>query len=152
MGNTRYTSRKEEELLRLFAAQRPSGLIVSGIDQSDASRAMLESFACPIVQIMDIGPDPIDMMIGFDHREGGRMATRHLVEKGYRKIGFIGARMDPRAQRRLEGYIDVLQTEGLFDEPLILTTPQASSVRVGVADVFRFSQPRARGRCRLLQQ
>src|SRR5690554_114415 len=131
LGNTRYTTRKEEELLQVFAAQRPAGLIVSGIDQSETSRAMLERFACPIVQIMDIGPDPIDMMIGFDHREGGRTATRHLVENGYRKIGFLGARMDPRAQRRLEGYIDVLQAEGLFDESLIMTTPQASSVRVG---------------------
>ena len=32
LGNTRYTNRKEEELLKVFAAQRPVGLIVSGID------------------------------------------------------------------------------------------------------------------------
>ena len=131
LGNTRYTGRKEEELLRVFAAQRPAGLIVSGIDQSAEARAVLESFACPIVQIMDIGPDPIDMMIGFDHREGGRAAVRHLLENGYKRIGFLGARMDPRAQRRLDGYVDVLQAEGLFDESLIYTTPRPSSVSVG---------------------
>src|SRR5690606_10560032 len=108
LGNTRYTSRKEDELLRVFAAQRPAGLIVSGIDQSESARAMLSSFGCPVVQIMDIGPEPIDMMIGFDHREGGRAAARHLIESGYRRIGFIGARMDPRAQRRLQGYTEVL--------------------------------------------
>jgi|TARA_A100001391_G_scaffold111858_1_gene75123 LacI family gluconate utilization system Gnt-I transcriptional repressor len=128
LGNTRYTNRKEEELLRVFAAQRPAGLIVSGIDQSQTARALLESFGCPVVQIMDIGPDPIDMMIGFDHREGGRAAVRHLIANGYRRIGFIGARMDPRAQRRLDGYSEVLHAEGLYDERLILTSPQASSV------------------------
>ncbi|AEQ52582.1 LacI family DNA-binding transcriptional regulator [Pelagibacterium halotolerans] len=131
LGNTRYTNRKEEDLLKVFAAQRPAGLIVSGIDQSQTARALLESFGCPIVQIMDIGPDPIDMMIGFDHREGGRAAVRHLLEKGYRRIGFIGARMDPRAQRRLDGYSEVLHGEGLYDERLILTSPQASSVTRG---------------------
>jgi len=131
LGNTRYTNRKEEELLRVFAAQRPMGLIVSGIDHSLAARTMLESFSCPVVQIMDIGPDPIDMMIGFDHREGGRAAVRHLLDKGYRRIGFIGARMDPRAQRRLDGYCDVLHAAGLYDENRIYTSPQPSSVTRG---------------------
>lgn len=131
LGNTRYTGRKEEELLRVFASQRPAGLVVSGIDQSELARSMLDSFAWPIVQIMDIGPDPIDMMIGFDHREGGRAAARHLVSKGYRRIGFIGARMDPRAQRRLEGYSDVMHAEGLYDQRLIHTSPHPSSVMRG---------------------
>lgn len=131
LGNTRYTTRKEEELLRVFAAQRPAGLIISGIDQTEPARAILESFGCPIVQIMDISPNPIDMMIGFDHREAGRTATRHLLEKGYRRIGFIGARMDPRAQRRLQGYTDVLTQAGLYDEVLVYTTAHHSSVTLG---------------------
>ncbi|WP_116652936.1 LacI family DNA-binding transcriptional regulator [Pelagibacterium sediminicola] len=131
LGNTRYNSRKEEELIRIFASQRPAGLIISGIDQSEATRAMLDSLACPIVQIMDLGPDPIDMMIGFDHREGGRAAARHLIENGYRRIGFIGARMDPRAQRRLEGYTQVLGEAELYDEKLVMTTPHPSSVTMG---------------------
>ncbi|GGA61294.1 LacI family DNA-binding transcriptional regulator [Pelagibacterium lentulum] len=131
LGNTRYMGSKEEELLKLFAAQRPSGLIVSGTDQSERSRKLLESFGCPIVQIMEFGPDPVDMMVGTDHRLSARAAVRHLVEKGYRRIGFLGARMDPRAQRRLQGYSDVLHSEGLFQDRLILTTPRASSVTVG---------------------
>lgn len=135
LGNSRYTARKEEELLRVFAAQRPAGLIVPGIDQTGAARAILSSLGCPVVQIMDIGADPIDMMIGFDHREGGRAATRHLMEKGYRRIGFIGARMDPRAQRRLDGYLEVVQEAGLYDDNLILTSPRASSVTHG-GEVF----------------
>ncbi|SDG18277.1 LacI family DNA-binding transcriptional regulator [Pelagibacterium luteolum] len=131
LGNSRYTARKEEQLLKVFASQRPAGLIVSGIDQSETARAILSGLGCPVVQIMDIGPEPIDMMIGFDHREGGRAAARHLIEKGYRRIGFIGARMDPRAQRRLDGYLEVMAAAGLYDERLILTSPQASSVSRG---------------------
>lgn len=131
LANTRYNSRKEEELLRVFAAQRPGGLIVSGIDQTPVARSVLESLGCPVVQIMDIGADPIDMMVGFDHRQGGRMAARHLIESGYRRIGFIGARMDPRAQRRLEGYSHALEEADLFDPSLILTSPHPTSVMLG---------------------
>ena len=28
---------------------------------------MMEAADCPIVQIMEIGPNPVDMMIGFSH-------------------------------------------------------------------------------------
>ncbi|MBI1621343.1 HTH-type transcriptional regulator GntR [Aquamicrobium zhengzhouense] len=131
LGNSRYTFRKEEELLKVFASQRPAGLIVSGVDQTPAARALLSGLGCPVVQIMDYGNDPIDMMIGFDHREGGRAATRHLIEQGYRRIGFIGARMDPRARRRLEGYEEVMRDADLYDERLVLTTPMPSSVTLG---------------------
>lgn len=131
LGNTRYMGVKEEELLKLFASQRPSGLVVSGVDQSPAARALLESLSCPVVQIMETGPDPVDMMIGCDQRAGARAATQHLIDKGYRRIAFFGARMDPRAQRRLMGYTDMLDKAGLLDERLIYTTPNPSSVSVG---------------------
>ena len=131
LGNSRYTARKEEELIKVFAAQRPVGLIVAGMDQSENSRAILSGLGCPVVQVMDVGPNPIDMMIGFDNRDGGRAATQHLLDKGYRRIGFIGARMDPRAQRRLQGYADALQAAGLYDDDLIYTSPHPSSVTRG---------------------
>ena len=89
-------------MLRLFLAQKPAGLIVTGIDQTAESRAMLEAADCPIVQIMEIGPDPVDMMIGFSHYDAARAAIAHMFEQGHRKIGFVGARMDPLVQRRLD--------------------------------------------------
>jgi len=138
LGNSRYRDQKEEQLLRVFAAQRPAGLIVAGINQSATAAALLASLGCPVVQIMDVGPKPIDMMIGFDHREGGRAATQHLLEAGYRHIGFIGARMDPRARRRLDGYVEVMKGAGLYDERLILTTLHPSSVPRGSEMMTQF--------------
>jgi len=78
LSNTRYSILQEEKLLRLFLAQKPAGLIVTGIDQTAESRAMLEAADCPIVQIMEIGPNPVDMMIGFSHYEAARAAVAHL--------------------------------------------------------------------------
>jgi LacI family gluconate utilization system Gnt-I transcriptional repressor len=131
LGNTRYSILEEERLLGVFSRQRPAGLIVTGLDQSARSVALLRQVDCPIVQIMEIGDEPIDMMVGFSHRDAGRAATRHLRDRGYRRIAFLGARMDPRTRRRLEGYGEVMKEAGLFDERLIVTTQRASTVTLG---------------------
>ncbi|MCR4264645.1 LacI family DNA-binding transcriptional regulator [Nitratireductor sp. ZSWI3] len=131
LGNTRYSSLKEEDLLKVFLSQKPAGLIVTGIDQSETSRALLKNAACPVVQIMEIDEDPIDLMIGFSHYEGARTATAHLIEQGYRRPGFAGARMDPRSQRRFRGFRDVATEAGLYAEERVITTTAASSVTLG---------------------
>lgn len=130
-GNTHYSAAEEERLLRVFLSQHPSALIVSGIDQSPGARLLLENAGCPVVQIMEVGDDPVDMMIGFSHYDGGKAVTRHMIETGRRRIAFLGARMDPRSGRRLAGYSDAMRDAGLFDESLVKTTPQPSSVTMG---------------------
>lgn len=131
-GNTHYSEREEERLLRVFLSQHPSALVISGTDQSPATRQLLETADCPVVQIMEVGPDPIDMMIGFSHFEGGKAATQHLIDAGCRRIGFLGARMDPRSTRRLDGYKSAMLEAGRFDSRLVTTTPVSSSVTMGV--------------------
>ncbi|WP_457580970.1 HTH-type transcriptional regulator GntR [Ensifer canadensis] len=131
MGNTHYSPREEERLVRMFLSQRPSALIVSGIDQTETTRKLLESADCPIVQIMEHGEDPVDMLVGFSHFEGGKTATNHLIQAGCRRIGFIGARMDPRSQRRLAGYRWALEAAQLFDPKLVTTTLTPSRVSLG---------------------
>jgi LacI family gluconate utilization system Gnt-I transcriptional repressor len=131
LANTRYSILQEERLLRLFLAQKPAGLIVTGINQTPDSRAIMESVDCPIVQLMEIGPAPIDMMIGFSHFDAAKAAISHLLDQGYRQIGFLGARMDPRVQRRLEGYRAAMTAAGLFDARLIVTTAVPTSVTLG---------------------
>ncbi len=142
IGNTHYSGLEEERLLRVFLGQRPAALIVSGIDQTPTSRGLLESAGCPVVQIMEFAPDPVDMMVGFSHFEGGQAAARHLIEAGYRRIGFVGARMDPRSQRRLAGYRAALEAAGLYDPRLVTTTPTPSSVPLG-RELFREARSRA---------
>ena len=130
--NTRYRLSREEDLLRIFATQRPAGMIVSGIDQTEIARNLLREMACPVVQVMETGSDPIDMIVGCDQRAAGREAVAHLLEQGYRNIGFLGARMDPRAQRRLAGYHDALADHGIrADANRVVTTPQPSSFTIG---------------------
>jgi LacI family transcriptional regulator, gluconate utilization system Gnt-I transcriptional repressor len=129
--NTRYSILQEERLLRLFQAQKPSGLIVTGINQTAESRQVMEAMNCPIVQIMETGPDPVDMMVGFSHYDAGFSVVTHFLEQGRKRIGLLGARMDPRVQRRLEGYTDAMRKAGLYDPRLIVTTPVPTSITLG---------------------
>src|SRR5436190_3793105 len=131
LANTRYSILQEEKLLRLFLAQKPAGLIVTGIDQTPESRSILESVDCPIVQIMEIGENPVDMMIGFSHSDACQAAIAHLLAQGCRRIAFLGARMDPRVQRRFLGYQAAMKEAGLLDQRLVVTTPLPTSVTLG---------------------
>src|SRR5437879_4768517 len=67
LANTRYSILQEEKLLRLFRAQKPAGLIVTGINQTAESRAVLESMDCPVTQIMEIGDSPVDIGVALSH-------------------------------------------------------------------------------------
>jgi LacI family gluconate utilization system Gnt-I transcriptional repressor len=131
LANTRYSILQEERLLQLFRAQKPAGLIVTGINQTAASRAILESMNCPVTQIMEIGEAPVDMMVGFSHYDASSAAISHILAQGRRRIGFLGARMDPRVQRRFEGYRDAMTAASLFDPNLIVTTSVPTTVTLG---------------------
>jgi LacI family gluconate utilization system Gnt-I transcriptional repressor len=91
----------------------------------------MESMNCPIVQIMETGPDPIDMMVGFSHYDAGFSVISHFLSQGRKRIGLVGARMDPRVQRRLAGYSDAMKKAGLYDARLIVTTPVPTSITLG---------------------
>jgi LacI family gluconate utilization system Gnt-I transcriptional repressor len=131
LANTRYSILQEEKLLRLFRAQKPAGLIVTGINQTTDSRAILETMNCPVTQIMEVGEAPVDMMVGFSHYDASSAAISHILTQGRRRIGFLGARMDPRVQRRFEGYRDVMTAASLFDPNLVVTTSVPTTVTLG---------------------
>jgi LacI family gluconate utilization system Gnt-I transcriptional repressor len=131
LANTRYSILQEEKVLRLFRAQKPAGLIVTGINQTAESRTILESMNCPVTQIMEIGDSPVDMMVGFSHYDAAFAAISHILEQGRRRVGFLGARMDPRVQRRFEGYREAMKAASLFDPALVVTTSVPTTVTLG---------------------
>jgi LacI family gluconate utilization system Gnt-I transcriptional repressor len=131
IGNMHYSPEEEDRLIALFIGQRPAALIVTGIDQSETARRLLAGSGLPVVQIMEIAPDPIDMIVGFSHDKAAERAVEHLIANGYRRIGFLGARMDPRVTRRLEGFRRALKAHGLYSRDREVMTPESSAVRVG---------------------
>ncbi len=115
VGVTNYSSEKEEAVLYEMLSWRPSGIIVAGIEHSEAARAMLLNAGVPIVEIMDVDGEGVDSVVGISHRRAGRAMAEAIVKAGYRRIGFLGTKMpdDHRARKRLEGFTEGLAEAGL---------------------------------------
>jgi LacI family gluconate utilization system Gnt-I transcriptional repressor len=144
LSDTHYSPLEEERSLRTLLSQSPEGLIITGGEQSDLSRRMLAQAGAPIVQIMEKLEEPLDMNVGFSHEEAGYEVVSKLLQRGYKKIAFLGARMDPRSRRRLDGYKRAMNQAGLLDNKLIVTSLKGSSVAMG-GDLLRDLMGRSDG-------
>lgn len=115
VGVTDYLPEKEERVLYEMLSWRPSGVIIAGLEHSDASLAMLEAAGIPVVEIMDTDGKPVDAMVGISHRRAGREMARAILKMGYSRIGFMGTKMplDHRARKRFEGFTEVLAKAGI---------------------------------------
>ncbi len=115
VGVTNYLPEREEKVLYEMLSWRPSGVIVAGLEHSDASKAMLRASGIPVVEIMDVDGEPIDAAVGISHRRAGREMAQEILRAGYRRIGFLGTKMplDHRARKRFEGFVEVLAKEGV---------------------------------------
>lgn len=131
LGNSHYSPLEEERLIATFLEQNSDGIIVTGLDQTSYGRQLLSQSGVPIVQIMEVGKDIIDMNVGFSHIQAAYDVTCHLIDSGRKSIAFLGARMDPRAQRRLQGFQKAMEDAGLSWQGKISTTYQPSSVKLG---------------------
>ena len=115
VGITHYKPSKEEHVLFEMLSWRPSGVIIAGLEHSDASRAMMKASGIPIVEIMDVDGTPVDSCVGISHRRAGRMMAEAIVNEGYKRIGFLGTKMpmDHRARKRFEGFTETLAKHGI---------------------------------------
>jgi len=132
VGVTGYSQDAEETLLRTYLRHAPDGVILTGIDHNPGVWELLASRAIPAVHTIETLPDgEPGMSVGFSQFDSGHAAGRHLIERGYRRIGIIGAQLDPRSLRRCEGCRQALREAGLYDPALEIMTPQKSSIALG---------------------
>ena len=115
VGVTDYLPEKEERVLYEMLSWRPSGIIIAGLEHTDATRAMLGNAGIPVVEIMDVDGKPVDAVVGISHRRAGREMAKAILKEGYERIGFMGTKMplDHRARKRFEGFTEGLAKAGI---------------------------------------
>ena len=129
--DTHYSPLEEEKMIRTLLSQAPEAMIITGGDQTRTCQNLLQKSRVPVVQLMELVMDPLDMNVGFCHWQAGYDVAKHLLDEGCKHVGFIGARMDPRVQQRMQGYKRALEEDGKFQKNFIATTPEPSSIAVG---------------------
>jgi LacI family gluconate utilization system Gnt-I transcriptional repressor len=133
IGLTGYSAEAEETLLRTYLQHSPDGLILTGVDHRPGVWKLLNALKIPTVHTIETLAGDDGLSVGFSQFDSGYAAGRHLVDRGYRSIGIIGAQLDPRSLRRCEGCRQALRDAGMYDPALEIMTPSKSSLSLGAA-------------------
>ncbi|MDN0085260.1 LacI family DNA-binding transcriptional regulator [Crenobacter sp. SG2305] len=136
IGNTHYSADEELQLLRAYLEHQPDGILVTGLSQPQEFNSTLERLGIPAVYMMDLADDG-RLCVGFSQEEAGAAITSHLLARGYRRIAFMGAQLDERVLKRLDGYRDVLRAGQSYDASLEYLDPAPSSMQMGAEMVER---------------
>jgi LacI family transcriptional regulator, gluconate utilization system Gnt-I transcriptional repressor len=134
IGVTHYDSGQQEQLLREQLIHRPAGLLITGLDYTATTRALIASSNIPCVHLMDLPTTDYAQTlhcVGFRQSDAGAAMTKHLLSRGYRRIAFAGAQLDSRVMQRLSGWRSALEQVSLYDPTLEWLNPASSSLAVG---------------------
>ena len=131
IGITHYNALEEEQLLREQMLHRPAGILVTGLERSEATRKLLDKSGVPCVHLMEVSTQPGLYSVGLSQTEAGAAMTRHLLGRGYRRIAFAAAQLDPRTLQRLSGWRREMTAAGRHESALEWLNPAPSSLAMG---------------------
>ncbi len=119
--NTNWEHESESQYVRLLAEKRVDGLIIASVFKAPdpEQEALFESI--PVVYVDRPPHSTRWSYVVIDNVRGGFIATKHLIEAGYRTIGFIGAvEQSLPIDERLQGYRMAMERYGIpIDERYI---------------------------------
>jgi len=124
----------------IIDAQRTDGLIIIGQSDQYSTLERVAAKYAPMVVWGGHRPGQSQCTVGSDNRLGGEIATRHLLERGRRRIAFLG---DPRAieiAQRLDACRDTLIAE-TGNEPLVFAAHM--SAHIAETNLVEFLQSNA---------
>ena len=133
----------EARCIEVLRSRRVDGIIVLTGRLTDAA---LKATArqLPVVATGRTLKAPGLFSLAFDNLEGGRLATRHLLDLGHQRIAFIAGTDDhPDANDRHRGYRQALQEAGIAYDPALVVPGEYHEVS-GVLAVDRLLESRQR--------
>jgi LacI family transcriptional regulator len=120
LSNSADRAEKEEHQIRHFIDLGVGGLVIASMTHEyTATKALrdLHRRGFPYVMVSYLS-DPDIVRVGTDHYQGARIATDHLVQLGYTRIGYInGEQGNLVGEERRRGYEDALASHGLTPSP-----------------------------------
>lgn len=118
-----YEPEAETDIVATLLSRRPDGIVLTGIHHTSELKRIILNANIPVVEIWDLTPTPIDMLIGFSHEKVGNAIGAYFLDKGFTHFGFICA-SDRRAVVRKKGAQAVLRTRPEHEiEELIVSRP-----------------------------
>ena len=114
IGNSYHEAEKERHAIEVLIRQRCSALIVHSKALSDDELSDFMQHTPGMVLINRILPGYETRCVALDDRYGAWLATRHLIQQGHTRIGYLCSNHDiSDAEDRLQGYYAALEESGL---------------------------------------
>jgi LacI family gluconate utilization system Gnt-I transcriptional repressor len=122
-GHTGYRAIQAERLIESMLQRRPEAMIITYDDHTARSRDLLVGANIPVIEIWEHPAKPLGHVVGFSNRQAAADMTRHLIEIGRRRIGYIGEADDTgtRGAERRKGFMDAMKAAGLDTRRRIAT-------------------------------
>lgn len=125
MAHTSENLERQRKVLTAMREHHAAGIALCPALGTPASLTdELKSWGIPlVVMIRTLGEGDYDFA-GADNGRGVELATRHLLQAGHRRIGFLGGIGGLVLEQRLRGYQSALSQAGIaFDPGLIFAAP-----------------------------
>lgn len=131
IGSHDYQHKKESEVLTTLLQSSPAALVVFGAINSESVLSTLKNIAIPVINVAGESNYPFTLNIKSHCGEAVNFLTNYLLQKGYQRIGYIGAQMDSKMQsQQLSGWNKALLSHNLSAEQSI-TTPYVATMDFG---------------------
>jgi len=134
-GHTGYRATQAERVIESMLQRRPEAMIITYDDYTARSRDLLIGADIPIIEIWEHPAKPLGHVVGFSNRQAAADMTRHLIEIGRRRIGYIGEADDTgtRGAERRKGFKDAMRAAGLDSRRRMATVPPPINMAQGHA-------------------
>ncbi|MEJ6488846.1 LacI family DNA-binding transcriptional regulator [Leucobacter sp. USCH14] len=130
MGGSDDSPEREHSILEMFEEHRVAGVLISPVDTDLTQLWKLRHAGIPVVLVDRGSSDRSFSSVSVDDVEGGRIAARHLLEQGRRRIAFVGGPIGiKQVSDRLNGARSVVAE--VADATLEVRETQALSVLEG---------------------
>ncbi|MFF0343661.1 LacI family DNA-binding transcriptional regulator [Kribbella sp. NPDC004875] len=129
--------------IRRLAEMRVGGLVISATASMPPDLGDLESVGTPIVVVGGEGMALRTSRVTFDHRLGGELAMRHVLELGHRQILYAGGPGGELViQARYQGALAALAEYGDAELHRVDATGRSARERGELADEIMAMRPR----------
>lgn len=108
-----------DQVLQIQRTWQIDGSILIVPHEDTISHKLIEKSVSPLVVLDRYYQDIPMLSVCLDDRKGGYIATRHLLERGHREIGFAAPTISTSSviQDRYQGYLDALREYDVQENP-----------------------------------
>lgn len=107
LANAEDSVERERDYLRFFESQQVEGVLIAPVDSAPSEAFELRERGIPFVLLGAPDENPTYPTIEGNGRDGGRLATEHLLAQGRRRLLFVGG-PHPQVGQRLQGAQEAL--------------------------------------------